>query len=373
MKIGIDARFYGPIGKGLGRYTQKLLEQLEKIDTENHYVVFLRKENFAAYVPQNNNFSKVLADYRWYSFAEQIFFPWLLFRYGLDIVHFPHFNVPILYRKKFIVTIHDLILVHFPTVRNTTLNPWWYRLKFLAYKWCIRNAIHVSRHIMTVSEFTKRDICTLYGIDKSKVSVAYEAADDFCHWSPGPDEEILHKYAILKPYILYVGNAYPHKNLEVLVEALSLINKQGKELQLVLVGKHDYFYDRLIASVHGRNIRGIIFPGFVPDEELTALYRSSSLYVFPSLYEGFGLPPLEAMSVGTPVLVTDNACLREVLDDGASYMHSEDPEQICKAILGLLEDHSRIDLMVKKGYLRARFFHWRKMAKETLRKYKNQK
>ena len=118
MLIGIDARFYGSIGKGLGRYTQKLIENLEKTDQENRYVVFLRKENFDEYQPQNPNFKKVLADYRWYSFAEQLFFPRLLRKYNFDFVHFPHFNVPLLYRKKFIMTIHDLILIHFPTHRS---------------------------------------------------------------------------------------------------------------------------------------------------------------------------------------------------------------------------------------------------------------
>src|SRR5574343_128214 len=121
MRIGIDARFFGPIGKGLGRYTQKLIENLEKVDEVNEYFVFLKKENFNEYTPQKPNFKKVLANYPWYSFSEQIRFPWLLRKYDLDIAHFPHFNVPLLYSGKFVVTIHDLILVHFPTVRSSTL------------------------------------------------------------------------------------------------------------------------------------------------------------------------------------------------------------------------------------------------------------
>ena len=373
MKIGIDARFYGAIGKGLGRYTQKLLEHLEIIDHENQYVVFLRKENFSDYSPKNKNFSKALADYHWYSFSEQILFPVLLLRHGLDMVHFPHFNVPILYRKKFIVTIHDLILIHFPTVRNTTLSPWWYHLKFLAYKVCIRRAICGSRHIMTVSHFTKQDICNLYGINGDRVSVAYEAADDFCFYSQSRDEEILQKYAILKPYILYVGNAYPHKNLENLIAALPLIREHHKDIQLVLVGKHDYFYHRLIDLAKREGIPQVIFPGFVPDMDLSVLYRQCSLYVFPSLYEGFGLPPLEAMNVGAPVLASDRACLKEVLGDGAEYMHSLDAAGVCNAVVALLRDDSRRREMVKRGYARARSFHWNEMAKKTLEQYKNQK
>ena len=134
--IGIDARFFGSIGKGLGRYTQKLIENLEKISAQggpasgwdNQYFVFLRKENFDEYQPRNKNFQKVLADYQWYTFAEQIRMPLLLNKLKLDLVHFPHFNVPFFYRKKFVVTIHDLILLQFPTVRGTTLNPIFYKI-----------------------------------------------------------------------------------------------------------------------------------------------------------------------------------------------------------------------------------------------------
>ena len=133
MKIGIDARFFGSIGKGLGRYTQKLIENLEKIDNENQYVVFLRKENFDEYQPRNKKFQKVLANYQWYTFSEQIKMPLLLNKFNIDLVHFPHFNVPFFYRKKFVVTIHDLILLEFPTVRGTTLNPFFYKIKFLEF------------------------------------------------------------------------------------------------------------------------------------------------------------------------------------------------------------------------------------------------
>ena len=120
MRIGIDARFYGSQDKGLGRYSQKLLENLEKIDggSDREYLVFLRQKGFEQYQPGASNFKKVLADYPWYSWSEQILFPWRLYRYHLDLVHFCHFNVPIFYWKKYVVTIHDLILFHYPTVRN---------------------------------------------------------------------------------------------------------------------------------------------------------------------------------------------------------------------------------------------------------------
>ncbi|MEI7621006.1 MAG: glycosyltransferase, partial [Candidatus Moraniibacteriota bacterium] len=214
MAIGIDARFYGSVGKGLGRYTQKLIEQLEKLDGENQYFVFLRRENFEEYVPKNKNFQKVLADYQWYSFAEQIFFPRLLSKYKLDLMHFPHFNVPILYGRKFVITIHDLILLHFPTKRASTLSPLWYSFKFLAYRLVIFLAIWRSQKVFAVSEFTKQDILEQYSIAKNKVVVTHEACEKKAQISLRDSEQILAKYGIMKPYLLYVGNAYPHKNLE---------------------------------------------------------------------------------------------------------------------------------------------------------------
>jgi len=134
IRIGIDARFYGPKQKGLGRYVQKLIENLEKKDLNNEYIIFIRKENWNKYHPTNPNFKKVLADYQWYTLSEQIFMPFKIRQSKVDLMHFPHFNVPILYRMPFIITIHDLILKRFPTRRASTMGPIKYWLKSLAYR-----------------------------------------------------------------------------------------------------------------------------------------------------------------------------------------------------------------------------------------------
>lgn len=380
MKIGIDARFYGSLGKGLGRYTQKLIEHLETIDTENQYVVFLRKENFDEYEPQSANFRKVLADYQWYGFSEQILFPFLLMRHRLDIVHFPHFNIPVLYFSRFIVTIHDLILIHFPTQRATKLHPLWYQVKFLAYKAAIWWAIHRSEHIMTVSEYTKQDILKHYAIAAEKVTVSYEAADQFCSHHPHersleilrtygltvPDESN-EKHAIIRPYLLYVGNAYPHKNLETLVDVM---NEAGmRDMTLVLVGKEDYFYRRLKRRVASAEMRNILFVGFVPDDELDVLYRFGRAYVFPSLYEGFGLPPLEAMSKGLPVLATHATSLPEILGDAAMYFYPEQKDSLRKSLRCLWDNEEIRNDLRAKGYARIGKFRWRTMAQETVKQY----
>lgn len=368
-RIGIDARFYGTIGKGLGRYTQKLIENLEKIDTENRYFVFLRKENFEEYQPKNSNFQKVLADYKWYTMSEQINMPRILKKHGLDLVHFPHFNVPIFYRKKFIITIHDLILIHFPTIRGTTLNPFYYWIKFLAYKVIIDSAIKRAKKIIAVSNFTKSDILNNYKISEKKILVTYESSDENSteNRSNG-NEKILEKYGIIKPYILYVGNAYPHKNLEALILAFSEVS-ETKNLKLVLVGKEDYFYKRLKDKVRNGGMKNVIFTDFVPDKELDGIYKNSLFYIFPSLYEGFGLPPIESMKRGVPVASSDHECMKEILGKSAYFFDARKKENIKKAIEKLFTDNELRDKLIKKGLEQVKKFSWKKMTEKTLEEY----
>ena len=157
MPIGTGARCYGSSGKRLGRYTEKLIDALEREDEKNEYVIFLRRENFDEYQPYSKRFTKVRADYAWYGFAEQFLFPWQLWREQHDLVHFPHFNVPIFYLGRFVVTIHDLILMRYPTVRNTTRLTIWYWMKFLVYRMVIRVACFRARRVITVSRFTESE------------------------------------------------------------------------------------------------------------------------------------------------------------------------------------------------------------------------
>ncbi|TAK96478.1 glycosyltransferase family 1 protein [Patescibacteria group bacterium] len=370
MRIGIDARFYGSVGKGLGRYTQKLIEQLERIDSKNQYVIFLRQENFDEYQPKNKNFQKVLANYQWYTLAEQIHLPRLLKKAKLDLVHFPHFNVPLAYRGKFVITIHDLILLHFPTRRGSTLSPLRYWGKFLAYRWVIWSALRRAERVITVSHFTKKDILSHYAIPERKIVVTHEGCGmpEIVQNSPAT-EKILHAYGILKPYILYVGNAYPHKNLERLARAFLLLQKQHSQLQLVLVGKSDYFYNQLQKLVERESIPRVRFAGFVAESDLPAVYQQAEAYVFPSLYEGFGLPPLEAMAEQVPVVASNHACMREILGGAAEYFDATQEEQIAEAINRVLTDQPLRAFLIEKGRQQIKQYDWQSMAKVTKKIY----
>lgn len=365
MRIGIDARFYGTQAKGLGRYTQKLITHLESLTDENEYVIFLRDDNWDEYQPTDPRFTKARANYRWYTLAEQIFFPLTMRKQRLDIMHFTHFNVPLWYRGKFIVTIHDLILTKYPTQRASTLGPLLYHLKHIAYQLAISSAVKRAARIIAVSQYTKEDIVRHFPVDSTKISVIYEAVESPAQEATS-DTAVLERYHIHPPYLLYVGNVYPHKNIDGLLEAFGLLRSRGRDLQLVLVGKEDYFMKQIKALVRTKPYAAVVkFTGYVPDGELPSLYRHAEAYVFPSFCEGFGLPGLEACSLGLPVVASNNSCLPEILGDAAVYFDPHQPMEITGAISRVLDDHTVRERLISAGYARVKQFDWRRMAEHT--------
>jgi glycosyltransferase involved in cell wall biosynthesis len=372
MKIGIDARFYGSLGKGLGRYTSELIAHLEQIDRHNEYVIFLRKDNWSQYEPQNKNFRKELAEYHWYTWAEQLFYPRQLHRHRLDLMHFPHFNVPLLYRRPFVVTIHDLILLQHPTPRATTLAPLLYRLKYLMYRVAIKHALKRAESILTVSKTSRQEIKKIFPfLEQKQIFVTYGACSPRLHKTEVADQtkKVQPKSGDL--FMLYVGNAYPHKNLERLIEAFCIFRQQNhNDWRLILVGAPDYFYKRLQKETAAKNNdSSIIFYGQASDDELIELYRQAQFYVFPSLCEGFGLPPLEAMCSGLPVISSNRSCLPEVLEDAALYFNPEDTADMVRVMTKLVEDNDLRQKLITAGYRQVQKFSWKTTAQKTLDLY----
>ncbi len=341
MKIGIDARLYGPKQGGLGRYLEQLITGLEQTDSTNDYVIFLRKDNFDEYLPGNSRFKKIMADIPWYGWKEQFLLPTILKREKLDFIHFPHWNVPFFYKQKFIVTIHDLILLHYPSRKASTLGPMTYFFKNLAYKIILRHAIQKSEHILTPSKFTKQDIIKNLNLSNDKITVTYLAPTKLNGELQSTSRTSAYKYNIAKPYLLYVGVAYPHKNLDRLIMSWKIFEEKNTNFNLVLVGKKNYFYDQLINGEEFKKCKNIIFTDFVSDFELATLYKNATAYVFPSLYEGFGLPPLEAMQYGIPVISSNTSCLPEILKNAALYFDPKNVQEMCSAISIILTDNEK--------------------------------
>ncbi len=402
MLIGIDARMYGPGQGGLGRYIEQLIKHLEQIDRSNDYVIFLRRDNFDNYRPQNPKFKKVLADIAWYGVAEQFKLKKIIRREKVDFMHFPHWNVPLGYNDPFVVTVHDLILLHYPTRRASTKGFFTYWFKNFIWKLVLKNAVKKSIKIITPSEFTKQDLIKTLNVPADKISVTCLAPTPQLNGIQPPvilseakrSEEslsghelgqrsfavaqddktstVLKNYKITKPYLLYVGVAYPHKNLETLLAAWKIfMEKFGTGYQLVLAGKKNYFYERLIKLVAKEKINNVIFTDFIPDQDLPALYQNASLYVFPSLYEGFGLPPLEAMSYNLPVASSAASCLPEILKDAAIFFDPHDKIAMAQAINLGLNDQNLRQKLLENGQKLLKTYSWNKTAAKTLNLYQN--
>jgi glycosyltransferase involved in cell wall biosynthesis len=328
MRIGIDARMYGPEQGGLGRYIEQLVLHLEQLNTQDEFIIFLRTKNWDAYKPNKSNFKKVLADIPWYGWKEQFQMPNIIKEAKVDLVHFPHWNVPIFYNKPFVVTLHDLLLLHYPSKKATTLGPLMYWFKYQAYLKTLRHAAHESQHILTVSEFSKQDINKTLHVPFNKITVTYLAPTTPNQQPTLPAEDVLNKYGITSPYVLYVGVAFPHKNLEGLINAWELFQKKFSDhtTKLVLVGKKNYFYEQLIPRIQTN--KNIIYTDFVPDSDLPTIYKNASLYVMPSFYEGSALPSLEALQYGIPVASSNQTCLPEILQNAAFYFDPKNIENI---------------------------------------------
>ncbi|MCR4280181.1 MAG: glycosyltransferase family 4 protein [Candidatus Komeilibacteria bacterium] len=371
MRIGIDARMYGPAARGLGRYVQKLVDNLALSDTDNEYFIFLGEHNWDEFQTSNSKFIKILAPYHWYTLSEQVWFPWKLYRSHLDVMHFPHFNVPLFYHNKFVVTIHDLIISHYPDSRATTLPPLIYKLKLAAYKVVLKNAVRRAAKIMAVSDFTRRDIIRYYPEVEGKITVTHEGYEVE---HAGSANVNLQAMGIVKPYLLYVGAAYPHKNLYRLLQAWKLAQShlQGG-YQLVIVGRHDFFYQQLLKDVENYLDKDVIFTGYVSDASLPNLYQYSAAYVFPSYLEGFGLPAIEAQSYGVPVLAANNSSLPEILGDSALYFDPFDINLICRAMVDILQNDDLREDLRERGYRNYLQFDWAAMAKKARRVYEDVK
>lgn len=364
MRIGIDARFLGPEGSGISRYIERLITHLERIDQRHEYVVWLRPA--ARWRPTNPRWSVRIADVPWYSLAEQTRMPRLFQAAKLDLLHVPHFNVPVFYPGRLIVTVHDLILNEHPTERSSTLEPLIFRLKHAAYRFTIRRAVSHAKRIVTVSRWSETQLHRAYPMTEKKTRVTYEAADPL----PTPvDWSAITAHGVTKPYILYAGNTYPHKNLERLVEALQLMHTAGENIQLVLVGKRDYFSQRLEALVKERPVQNIVFFGYASDAELNALYRHAQAYVFPSLSEGFGLPGLEAMQAQTPVVAAKASCLPEIYGSAAAYFDPHVPADMARQITAVVKDQTLRSHLITAGAAKVQEYSWERMARETLTVY----
>jgi len=374
MRIGIDARLYGLEHAGLGRYVMRLVEDILKLDKKNDYVLFLKKAH-AEKFKNRKRVKVVVTDIPIYSFAEQTILPLIFAKEKLDLLHVPHFNAPLIYNGKMILTIHDLIKHDSKGPETTTRNRWLYSIKRLGYLTLTNGIVGRADHILVPSNFVKEDVVKRLHVPSEKITVTYEAATGSIKEVALTDEEkikLLDKYHLTQPFIVYTGSVYPHKNIDILVQAIEKHN-QNKEvdLQLALICSRSVFWERLNQKIVQKNLQNRIkLLGFVEDEDVSKLYSLALALVHPSKMEGFGLTGLEAMSVGLPVISSNASCLPEVYGDAALYFNPDDVNDLVSCLETYLKDQDLRFTMSTKGYQQARIYSWQKMAKETLAVYK---
>jgi len=365
VRIGINGRFLIAKRTGVQRAAYNLVKTLIEVDRDNEYIIFTGKEqqgspewNYPNVTVVGDDLipSESIRNHIW----EQVRLPRLAAKYKIDILHSPANVAPLFYRGKSIIHIHDLCFV---------VNPQWYSFAFRTlYNLIIPQLAKRATKVVTNSNNSKNDLLQFFGLPAEKVSLVYWAVDDV--FSLPPTQEVKDKRYMEEDYILYVGSLEPRKNINILIEAYEKLRHEYPAIKtkLILIGGES----PLFASVQlkAREFRDdVIFKGFVTDLELGEFYRRAKLVAYPSLYEGFGLPPLEAMASGVPVVTSSTSSIPEVVGNAALLIDPKDREQLTKAMHRVLTDRTLRESMIKAGSQRVLRFNWYRVARGVLAVY----
>lgn len=355
-KIVIDAR---ESGTTTGRYIDKLVEYMHKLKPKYEIVVLTKSHRIEYMQKIAPKFTIVKCDYSEFGFAEQTAFMWQLYRLNPDLVHFGMVQQPILYLGRVVTTMNDLTTLRFG---NPSKNQLVFAIKQKVYGYVNKIVARKSKLIMTYTEYVKNDVAKYARINSRKIVVTPLAADLL------PKAEPISNLQEAR-FIMYVGRPQPHKNLGRLIEAFEKLQEKHPELYLVLAGKKDVLYQRHERRVIRAGITNIVFTDFISDEQLRWLYENCVAYVFPSLSEGFGLPGLEAMQHGAPVVSSNATCLPEVYSDAAEYFDPKNIDEMVSKIQKVISNDERRKELVKLGTKQAAKYSWQRMAEQTLTVY----
>jgi glycosyltransferase involved in cell wall biosynthesis len=360
MKIAIDARKWRDYG--IGTYVRNLVRHLAHLDRETTYFLFCDDADQSELRDLAENFVPVVDDSDGYGVREHVSIPLKLHRLGVDLLHSPHYVLPLLCRTRSVVTIHDCIHLLFPQYLPN-------RMAFQYAKFMMGSAISRSALVFTVSEASRRDILRFYPrADPDRLLVVPNAIDEAILESPGEEEmeRVKERYQIRGRFVLYAGNIKPHKNLDRLIAAFALLRHRSgfDDLKLLIIGDETSRHGFLRRKVEEAGVRqDVRFFGFVPARTLAALYRLASVFAFPSLYEGFGLPPLEAMACGTPVVTSRISSIPEVVGDAAVLVDPHSVEDIAGGIDVVLNDATLRAELVARGHERVQHFSWERSVR----------
>jgi len=358
MHIAIDARI---INSSTGTYVERLVHYLQQIDHENTYSILVPSKDLAYISLTNPNFTMVAADFKNYSFAEQTAYKHFLDTLGADLVHFCMPQQPLLYAGKKVTTVHDLTLLN---TYNSDKNWLIYHAKQVVGKYLFKKIAHTNEHIIVPTQYVKRAYMDYSGIAEAKITQTYEAADTH----PDVLAPYSHPY---KRFILYVGQQSDYKNIAKLGDAHQKLLTAHPDLGLILVGKKNAAALKNEVYFAKQGYTNISFTGFVDNAQRDWLYTQAAAYVFPSLMEGFGLPGLEAMGYGTPVVSSNATCLPEVYGEAAHYFDPRDTDDMARAIGDVIDNDSLRQSLITHGNEQIKKYSWKRMAEQTHDVYMN--
>lgn len=373
MKVGLISQVIDEQRTGIGTYTYNLIEKLINMGkTNNLYLIHFKGSKDKIYTKTHEVITKVPFKFPkiLIKLMQAFELLYIIDRINVDILHFPSppliQTIPLfLLKSKKILTIHDLTPLLYPEThlkRTVFLGNLGLRL--------IKNKIDF---IIAVSQSTKNDCVKYLNIPKEKIKVIYEASDEIYQPIDNKQEireEIYKKYSIDSPFILYVGTLEKRKNIPVLMRAFYKLKKMKIAHKLVIVGMIGWKYNDIFKTSEALNLqKDVIFPRYLLKEDLVKFYNLADLFVYPSLYEGFGLPPLEAMACGCPVITSNTSSLPEVVGDAGVMVNPYDVDELTNKMYEVLTDEGLKKELSKKGLERAKLFSWRKTAEETWKVY----
>ncbi|WP_459201916.1 glycosyltransferase family 4 protein [Methanococcus sp. CF] len=363
MNIGVIANTLNPPKTGVGNYVYNILKcmtfysQSMNLCTINYTETCFFEDIQEIII--DNPFNKFNKNFLW---AQTL--PFSKSLQDLDIIHNPY-QLPTFtkFKQKYIMTTHDIIQTIFFEETKKSI--------YLSQKIMLLRSLKSADKIIAVSENTKNDLINHFKIPPNKIKVIYNAADKtFAKLNEIEISDIKKKYAINYSFILYVGGLAAHKNIIRLIEAYNILKKLGVTHKLVLAGVKRYKYKEIFETIEKLNLQNdVIFTGYVPDEDLPGLYNAADLFVYPSLYEGFGIPPLEAMQCGTPVITSNTSSLPEVVGDAGIMVNPYDVDELANKMYEVLTNEYLRKEMSKKGLERAKLFSWKKCAEEHIKVY----
>lgn len=369
IRIGIDCRLGGLAHAGIGRYIGELLKEILQLQPEYTWVLITQSKEQAAEllasIPQlvQKNCEVCVVAARPYSVAEQILMPLHLYGLKLDLLHVPHFNVPILYFRKVVITVHDLLWHEQRGLSVTTLSPFVYWIKYVLYRCVAWWAVTTSKHIFVPSAVVKNTIHTFYpNISAEKITVTHESIGSELQKAATIDSS---KQERKKHALLYVGSVYPHKNVSLIIAAL----KKLPEYSLQVVGSRSVFLKNLKKQIGEAKVeKQVQFLGRLSDAELAKVYAHSQCVIQPSFSEGFGLTGLEAMAFATPVLASDIPVFHEIYQDAAAYFDPHSVDSLIEQVRTLEDPTVWSNFQKKATAVRAQY-SWQTLAEKTLAAY----